>query len=406
MTEIAQRQRRARRRVLTDKMVAELPRKARPYFHPDPELPKHGVRVRPTGPGAYTAITRDPFGKQRWVKIGSTAEMQIAEAREIARAVIRRVEQGLAAFEPPKPKADSVAVVLAEWLKRHVDKNGLRSAAEYRRIVATYIAPAWGDRAFAELRRSDVARLLDFIEDEHGAAQADAVLSVLRNAGNWQRDRSDDYVPPFVGIRGRVAMQDRARDRVLSDDEIRAIWAACDQVGAFGAFVKLLLLSGQRADKVRTVRWSDIAADGTWTIRDREAGEGERQDFKLPQMALDIIRAQPRLARNPYVFAGNDGAARSFWHDHKRTLDKRGGVESWRLHDCRRTARSLMSRAGVQSEHADRVLGHAIGGVEGIYDRHAYTEEKADVLRRLAALIERIINPPGDNVVALHEAVS
>jgi hypothetical protein len=65
-----------------------------------------------------------------------------------------------------------------------------------------------------------------------------------------------------------------------------------------------------------------------------------------------------------------------------------------------------MSRAGVQSEHAERVLGHAIGGVEGIYDRHAYTEEKADVLRRLAALIERIINPPGDNVVALHEAVS
>ena len=95
MTEIAQRQRRARRRVLADKMVAELPRKARPYFHPDPELPKHGVRVRPTGPGAYTAITRDPFGKQRWVKIGSTAEMQIAEAREIARAVIRRVGRRL-----------------------------------------------------------------------------------------------------------------------------------------------------------------------------------------------------------------------------------------------------------------------------------------------------------------------
>jgi integrase len=157
---------------------------------------------------------------------------------------------------------------------------------------------------------------------------------------------------------------------------------------------------------VRTVRWSDIAADGTWTIRTEKREKGNAGILKLPQMALDIIRAQPRLARNPYVFAGNDGAARSFWHDHKRTLDKRGGVESWRLHDCRRTARSLMSRAGVQSEHAERVLGHAIGGVEGIYDRHAYTEEKADVLRRLAALIERIINPPGDNVVALHEAVS
>ena len=85
------RQRPPRRKVLTDAMVATLPRRAQPYFHPDPELPKHGVRVRPTGPGAYTVITRDPFGKQRWTKVGSTAEIAIAEARDIARTVIRRV---------------------------------------------------------------------------------------------------------------------------------------------------------------------------------------------------------------------------------------------------------------------------------------------------------------------------
>ena len=63
----------------------------------------------------------------------------------------------------------------------------------------------------------------------------------------------------------------------------------------------------------------------------------------------------------------------------------------WRLHDLRRTARSLMSRAGVQSEHAERVMGHVIPGVEGIYDRHSYDTEKADALRKLQALIEDII---------------
>jgi hypothetical protein len=89
-----QRQRRPRRKVLTDAMVAALPRRPKPYFHPDPELPKHGIRVRPTGPGAYTVITRDPFGKQRWTKTGSTAEKTIGEARDIARVVIGRVEQG------------------------------------------------------------------------------------------------------------------------------------------------------------------------------------------------------------------------------------------------------------------------------------------------------------------------
>jgi hypothetical protein len=145
---------RQRRKVLTDEMVATLPRRAQPYFHPDPELPKHGVRVRPTGPGAYAVITRDPFGKQRWTKVGSTAEIAIAEARDIARTVIRRVEQGLAPFEAPKLKGDSVAVVTAEWLKRHVEKAKLRSAAEYHRIVGKYILPIWGERA---LRRSGAA---------------------------------------------------------------------------------------------------------------------------------------------------------------------------------------------------------------------------------------------------------
>ena len=74
----------------------------------------------------------------------------------------------------------------------------------------------------------------------------------------------------------------------------------------------------------------------------------------------------------------------------------------WTLHDLRRTARSLMSRAGVPRDHAERVLGHAIAGVEGVYDRHAYEDEKADALDKLAQLIDRIVNPPDQtNVVPL-----
>ncbi len=413
MTEISrserqpERRRRPRRRVLTDKMVAELPRRPQAYFHPDPELPKHGIRVRPTGPSAYTVITRDPFGKQRWTKVGSTAETTIAEARESARTVIRRIEQGLPAFEPPKPKADSVATVLAEWLKRHVHKNGLRRAAEYERIVRVYVLPHWGERAFVELRRSDVALLLDYVEDEHGPAMADLVLAVLRMAGNWLRGRSDEYIPPFVGVKARVAKEDRKRKRKLSDDEIRAVWLAADRAGPFGALVKLLLLTAQRFDKVRTIRWSDISPDGVWTIATEKREKGNAGVLQLPQSAIDIINAQPRFAGNPYIFAGKDRSPASFdYRPTKIPLDKASGVTDWRVHDLRRTARSLMSRAGVLSEHAERVLGHAVGNIEDTYDRHEYHDEKADALRKLAALIERIVNPPADNVVALHETAA
>jgi len=77
-------------------------------------------------------------------------------------------------------------------------------------------------------------------------------------------------------------------------------------------------------------------------------------------------------------------------------------MPSWVLHDLRRTARSLLSRAGVRPDISERVLGHAIPGVEGVYDRHSYDHEKADALNRLATLIDTIVHPPeGGNVIAL-----
>jgi integrase len=401
-----ERQRRPRRRVLTDAMVAALPRRPQPYFHPDPELPKHGVRVRPTGPGTYTVVARDRFKKQRWVKIGNTAGLKIAEARELARPVIRRIEQGLPAFEPPPPRADSVATVLGDWLKRHAYKNGLRRAAEYERIVAKYILPHWRDRAFVELKRSDAATLLDFVEDHHGPHQADAVLAVLRTAANWLRDREDSYAPPFGGVRSRVALQDRKRSRILNDAEIRAVWQAADAAGSYGALIKLLLLTGQRLDKVRTMHWSDIAPDGTWTIRTEKREKGNAGALQLPKLAVDIVKAQLRLASNNHVFAGDKGA-RFFRQDCKAALDEASGVTDWRLHDLRRTARSMMSRCQIRPDIAEKVLGHAVGNIESIYDRHSYSEEKADALRKLAALIERIVHgPQGGNVVELHEATA
>jgi len=364
------RQRRARRRVLTDKMVSELPRKAEPYFYPDPELPKHGIRVRPTGPGAYTVITRDPFKRQRWTKIGSTAEMTIAAARAAAREVISRVERGDTPFPPVPVRADSVGAVAEGWLQRHVAKSKLRTARELRRIITKYILPHWAERDFVSIKRADIAKLLDYVEDEHGPAMADSVLTVLRSLSTWVQSRDDNYVPPFVRGMQRVPAQARKRSRTLADHEIKAVWDAAENAGAFGAFVRLLLLTAQRKDKICTLQWSDISRDGVWTIRTSAREKNNAGSLSLPKAALSIVHAQPRFTGSPYVFAGRGGRHKAFGHFYKAAFDKACGVSDWRLHDLRRTSRSLMSRAGVQSEHAERVLGHAIGCVEEIYNRH------------------------------------
>jgi integrase len=396
--------RRQRRERLSDKQIADLARKVRKvYFHPDPELPKHGVRFRPSRPGSYTIVTRDPFGKQKWVKIGSTAEMTIAEAREKARAAIRRIEQGLEAFEPPPVKADSVGDVMATYLKRHVEARGLRTGGEIRRILQTNILPHWRDRPFAEIKRSDIAALLDSIEDKHGAWVADGVLAQLRGVATWFASRNDDYQLPFTRNMKRVSAEARKRARILNDAELQAVWRAAEGAGVYGGLVRLLLLTAQRRDKVVAMRWSDISPDGVWTIQTAAREKGNAGALKLPEAALSIIRSMPRFVSNAHVFAGKGGGATANFSKDKIRFDTASGVSDWTLHDLRRTARSLLSRAKVRPDIAERVLGHVVKGVEGTYDRHSYHVEKADALAQLAALIERIVNPPEGNVVALRD---
>jgi integrase len=238
-----------------------------------------------------------------------------------------------------------------------------------------------------------VVALLDHIEDNHRSRQADAVLTITRAIMFWHAARRDDYSPPIV--RGMKRHPTASRSRMLDDDEIRAVWSIAEsQGGAFSAIVRMCLLTAQRSRKIATMAWGDIV-DGVWTVphepREKDVGGA----LALPGMALAIIQAQPRMASNPHVFPGRrSGSFRGFASGKRHINDKLpGDMRPWTIHDLRRTARSLMSRAGVSSEHAERVMGHAIGGIEAIYDRHRYAAEKADALKRLAALIDAIVHP-------------
>jgi integrase len=386
------------RKTLSDKGVAALKPRAQRYVFPDPQLAGHFVRVQPSGARSFVAVTRNPTGKQVWTTIGDTNVISIADAREHAREVIKRVRAGLPAIEP---RGETFAVVAANWMKRHVEGNGLRSIREINRLLSSHILPVWGDREFTGIRRSDVAALLDHVEDEHSPRQADLVLAVVRGIMNWFATRHDDYNPPIVRGMGRDKASPRAR--ILDDEELRAIWQATQGAGAFSGIVRLCLLTAQRSRKVASMKWSDITLDGEWSIPREPREKTTAGSLVLPKLALDIIRAQHRIGDNPHVFASpqGDGKSLSGFSKAKRKLDaKLPGVARWQLHDLRRSARSLMSRAGVPTEHSERVLGHAIPGIAAVYDRHSYRDEKAAALAKLARIIEGIINPR-ENVVAM-----
>jgi integrase len=183
------------------------------------------------------------------------------------------------------------------------------------------------------------------------------------------------------------------RERVLGDDEIRIVWKLAGESGHYGAFLKFALLTAQRYAKLLDLRWDQVDADGVWHIPRSPREKHTAGDLKLPPLALQIIHSQPHLVSDSRVFR----------RPNFRTLTKfrrAAGLLPWTTHDLRRTARSLMSRAGVQTEISELVLGHSIKGVRRVYDRHGYAEEKGQALVKLAALIERILSP-ADNVVAL-----
>src|SRR5262245_35594548 len=152
------------RKSLTDRGVAALKPRAQRYAFPDPQLAGHFVRVQPSGARSFVAVTRNPAGKQIWTTIGDSDVISIADAREQAREVIKRVRTVLPAIVP---RVETFAAVAANWMKRHVEGNGLRSALEINRLLNLHVLPEWGDRELTGIRRSDVAALLDHVEDEH-----------------------------------------------------------------------------------------------------------------------------------------------------------------------------------------------------------------------------------------------
>jgi integrase len=384
-------------RRMTDKGVAALKPRAARYAVTDPELRGHWIRVQPTGSKSFWAVTRNPSGKQVWSLIGPADAMGIDAAREQARAILQRVHAGLPAVEP---KADTFAAVVENWRKRHVEANSLRSAAKIEDLVKRHISKDFRAREFTAIRRSEIVALLDEIEDDHGAPQADLVLGIIRRVMFWFASRHDDYVPPLV--RGMQRNKQRARERILNDDEIRAVWRVAGESGVYGALVRLLLLTAQRLDKVLTMKWTDISpmkwpsnTPPVWEVATALREKGNIGAVELPAAVLAILDALPRYADNPYVLAGRGSMHIAYSGNPKRAFDAKlpASTPRWTLHDLRRTARSLMSRAGVRSDIAERVMGHAIKGVEGIYDRYQYLDEKSAALAKLANLIDAIVHP-------------
>jgi integrase len=381
-----------------------------------------GVRVTAAGARAFVLNYR-LRGREHRFTIGAWPDWSVLKAVREARELRQRVDRGENPIEDraPSPTTATIASILDDFLAQHVrNKNQpLRSADEYESAFNRLVKPRIGKLGIYEVRRSHVIKMLDEIEISNGPVMADRTLAYLRKAFNWYAIRDDEFSAPVVRGMGRIKPKERARTRVLSDDEIRTIWAVLAEAGTFGALAKTLLLTGQRRDEVAHMSRIEIGEDGIWTIP-AERYKTKRSNFvPLSKAAIDLIKAQPKVHGCDHVFPSRAETPFSGFGKSKAKLDKailaamrkraenRATIEpipNWTLHDLRRTAKTLMARAGVRPDISERVLGHVISGVEGTYDRHSYIDEKRAALEKLAAMIERIVNPPSPAVLTLDES--
>ena len=378
------------------------------------------ARRLPSGNIVYGFRFRDKATrKEHWIALGRHGDITADQARELAKqqAGKRAFGHDLAGErEAVRAKAagtNTVDALLDAFLERHVRKN-LRSADEVERVFRVYVRPRIGAKSIYELRRRDVVEMLDAVEDAGAPVMADRVLAHTRKAFNWWAARDDTFVPPIVRGMARTKPAERARKRFLSDEELRDVWQALDVAdvpSCYPSYLRSLLLTAQRRDEVARMNWSEIEGD-IWTIPAERYKTGTENVVPLTDAVLQLLG---KRTKGGFVFSTTNGqlpfggfskpkAALDKAVALLRKRDKRKPMPHWTLHDLRRTARSLMSRAGVPADIAERVLGHKIAGVRGVYDRHEYVAEKWSALQRLAALVERILNSSSDNVVSLQRA--
>jgi integrase len=336
-------------------------------------------------------------------KIGEHPVMSVAEYRGRGREILAEPD---ALVEREAAKADTVASMAAAYVERHLKRN-TRRWRDAEQMLARDVLPQWGHRLAKDISRRDVLDLIDGVLDR-SPVSANRVLSLIRRMYNWSLERGIVEANPAAGI--KPPHREYPRDRTLSDDEIRALWAAWDAMGRpFGTIQRLLLLTAQRRGEVAAMRWDQLDLErGVWRLTSADTKTGREHILPLSPAVVEILRQGPQIDGSPLVFPANRrGSDRpvSGFSKAKHITDRLSGVASWTWHDLRRSAATGMAKLDVPPHVCERILNHSGSGlmsaIARVYNVHSYQTEMRAALDAWAREIERIVSGKSAKVIAL-----
>ena len=364
------------------------------YF--DQRVTGLGLRLSPTGGKSWFVMYRvkgDP--KKRRLTLDSYPALTLADARQRAQEVLLAASRGQdpGAEKQELLSAATFAAMAAEYLEKHA-KRKKRSWREDARVIDRELIPEWGRRKVHDIRRSDVLSLLDAIVDRGSPIQANRTLALVRKIFNWGIGRGIVEHNPCLQI--ERPSSEHQRQRVLSEDDIRALWRAFDSLGSImGSMFKLRLLTAQRGGEVQSMRWQDIDIDNaSWTIPPEQSKNGLAHFVPLSESAVGLLRDLRELGgEGDWVFPSRARPQQHIDNVQKAASRVRAdsGVTDFVLHDLRRTAATYMTGIGTSRLVVAKILNHVEQGVTQVYDRHSYDLEKRQALDAWATKLDQLL---------------
>lgn len=429
----------ARRSRFTDKSVERMvTENRRRCERTDPGTPGLSLRMGPNGRATWYALYTVANGDgrrsaQQRFRLGQYPLIDLSEARNRVRAALDKADRGIdprteRSREMDERRARKFETVLDQYIETHVKlttrdgkfareqeerakKEAKRTGEEPKqvgrcpaeRLLRDHVGPRWEGRDLDGIRMVDANLLLNDIKADAGMPIAREVRKHLTGLFSWAAMNGVVSVSPMAGLR-RPDLAYTARRRWLPMNEVRWVWEAAGELGyPFGDMYRLLLLTGQRKGEIASIRrdWYDSDVANLLVIPPEFVKTGEELSIPLSAMARKLIDNLPRWNEGEFLFSTTGGrrAVAGFSKKEKRLYElveeraraEGAEMEDWVPHDFRRTINSHMSRLGVRPDIVERVLGHKLKGIEGVYGRYDFLEQRREALELWGAEVERCL---------------
>ena len=370
----------------------------------DSEIRGFGIRLYPSGKKSFVISYRSN-GRKHLMVLDQYGKITLDEARKLAQqrfGEIANRENPLKVKKAATKKNKwTVNKAFKDYLSRYA-KAQTKSWEQVERFFEFDVLPQWGKHPLEDIKREDVIKMIDAIVDRGSRVMANRALAYLRKFFNWSVERGLIEFSPAQNISKPAS--EKARDRILSDSELRHVWLACNEVGyPFGYLMQMCLLTGQRRGETVNMRWNQIDLDkALWTLPKEMTKSDRAHTVPLSPLAVQILENAPKLGDYVFTSSGKrpfDNFTRGKGQVDRRTNQIRKAealphIRHWTPHDLRRTFASGLAGLGTAPHVIEKMLNHSSGiisGVAAVYNRYEYANEKEAAINAWSDKIEELL---------------